>query len=95
VRATIDLSNMRYAAEHDRDRKASNPSHPYGTKIVERALVREGLLSPDYVDGYWGTATRYAWLRWERKLGWQEPDRKVGKAGLVALGKRNGFRVSD
>lgn len=63
------------------------------TKRVERALRREGLLAPDYVDGHYGKATIAAYARWQRRLGVESPSGTPGEFSLKALGKKHGFRV--
>lgn len=55
--------------------------------LVEQALVDEGLLAAQYVDGHYGTVTRTAYGRWQESLGYQGAAANgfPGKASLTAL----------
>jgi len=57
---------------------------------VERALVRKGLLAKSYVDGHYGSSTRSAYSRWQRRLGAStaiDANGLPGKTSLTKLGK--------
>ncbi|MFJ6935681.1 N-acetylmuramoyl-L-alanine amidase [Streptomyces sp. NPDC101132] len=102
ARPVVDLSRLIDAARQDPP-KAGTPVSYAGVKTVEAALVAEGLLDRSLADGHYGTATRTAYAKWQRRyseanrLGWTSADCDgiPGRASLVALGARRGFTVTS
>ncbi|MEU3600872.1 N-acetylmuramoyl-L-alanine amidase [Streptomyces sp. NPDC006798] len=91
----VDLSKIVAAARRDPSRPSAPVSYP-GVKIVEQALVKEGLLTASLADGHYGTATKKAYAAWQRGLGYTggDADGIPGPSSLRALGTRRGFTVT-
>lgn len=91
---TVDLSRLITAAKTDPP-KAGTPVSYSGVKVVEQALVAEGLLAKSLADGHFGSSTVAAYALWQRRLGYSgtDADGIPGKASLTALGKKRGFTV--
>lgn len=96
VRPVVDLSRLVAAAKSDPSRSGTPVSYG-GVRIVEAALVDEGLLAKRYLDGHYGTVTVKAYAAWQRRCGYSgaAADGIPGKTSLVKLGKRHGFDVKD
>lgn len=92
---TVDLSRLVAAAKADPP-KSGTPVSYSGVRVVEDALVKEGLLSKSLADGHFGTATLTAYAAWQRKLGYtgRAADGVPGRASLERLGDKYGFRVT-
>jgi hypothetical protein len=94
----VILDRLIAAAKTD-PAKAGTPVSYSGVKIVEAALVDEGLLAKKYLDGHYGTATKDAMSAWQESLGYrgrkpgQAADGIPGKASLTKLGAKHGFKV--
>ncbi|WP_060889412.1 peptidoglycan-binding protein, partial [Streptomyces scabiei] len=95
-RPVVDLSELVKAAKGDPPKRGTPVSYA-GVKVVETALVAEGLLARSLADGHFGTATVEAYGLWQRRCGWSGPDADgiPGKASLTKLGKRRGFDVKE
>ncbi|SDM77677.1 N-acetylmuramoyl-L-alanine amidase [Streptomyces wuyuanensis] len=95
AKPVVDLSKLVAAAKADPPRRGTPISY-YGTKTVEQALVREGLLAPSLADGHFGTATRTAYASWQRRCGYsgKDADGVPGATSLKKLGSRRGFTVT-
>ncbi|MEU2111815.1 N-acetylmuramoyl-L-alanine amidase [Streptomyces sp. NPDC019507] len=95
ARPVVDLSKLVAAAKSDPPRRGTPVSY-YGTKTVEQALVREGLLAPSLADGHFGTATRTAYASWQRRCGYsgKDADGIPGAESLKKLAARRGFTVT-
>jgi len=91
----VDLSRLVAAARTDPPRPGTPVSYS-GVRVVEDALVKEGLLAKALADGHFGTATREAYAAWQRRLGYRGPaaDGIPGAASLAALGKKHGFTIT-
>ena len=89
---SVSLRLIREAARVDPPRASYLARYPSGTKLVERALVREGLLSSVYADkiGHFGSMTVKAYAAWQRRRGFSGPDADgiPGGVTLTALGKK-------
>ena len=78
----VDLSNLRRAAT----------GHPWSarpsTRLVQRALKAKGLIR-GYIPGRYGKATRRAYSRWQRRVGFTgaDADGVPGKKSLTRLGR--------
>ncbi|WP_327415376.1 N-acetylmuramoyl-L-alanine amidase [Streptomyces sp. NBC_01233] len=98
-RPRVDLSLLVAAALADRYRPGAPVSYA-GTRIVETALVDEGLLSKRWSDGHYGWETVAAYSRWQERLGYkgrapgQAADGTPGMTSLKRLGDRRGFDVA-
>lgn len=93
----VDLAKLRKAARTDPPRSSSKAAYPTGTKVVERALVAEGLLSSTFRDavGHFGSKTVAAYGAWQRRLGYRgaDADGIPGRDSLTRLGRKYGFDV--
>lgn len=96
ARPVVDLSRLVAAARQDPPKKGTPVSYE-GVKVVEAALVKEGLLAKSLADGHFGTATVAAYAAWQRRCGWSgnAADGIPGSASLTKLGKRRGFDVKE
>jgi hypothetical protein len=95
---TVSLENVIDAAKLDPPAPDGATSHPEDVKIVEAALMAEGLLSPKFgKDGSFGTITVTAYSQWQKMQGFKGPDADgiPGMDTLKALGGRHGFAVRD
>ncbi|UJV43802.1 N-acetylmuramoyl-L-alanine amidase [Streptomyces sp. AMCC400023] len=95
-RPVVDLSKLIAAAKADPPKKGTPVSYA-GVKVVEDALVKEGLLARSLADGHFGTATQAGYALWQRRCGWSgnDADGLPGIASLTKLGKRRGFDVKE
>ncbi len=99
-RPVVDLSRLIAAAKADPPKKGTPVSYA-GVKIVEDALVKEGLLERKYADGHYGEMTQDAMSAWQERCGFHgrrpgEPaDGIPGLITLTKLGKRRGFDVKE
>lgn len=90
---SISLQNVADAARHEGDVGGDAPLHPRAVGYVERALVAESMLDPQFVNGRFGPRKRRAYARWQRKV---DAIRDTGIPDLYSLdrlGRRNGFNV--
>lgn len=93
---TVSLAAVIAAARHDAPAPDGATSHPAAVRIVEAALMAEGLLSSTFAkDGSFGTVTIKAYGQWQRKLGFSgdDADGIPGMDSLKKLGLKHGFRV--
>lgn len=95
-RPVVDLSELLKAAKTDPPKKGTPVSYA-GVKVVEDALVKEGLLARSLADGHFGTATRAGYALWQRRCGWSgsAADGLPGIASLKKLGARRSFDVKE
>jgi hypothetical protein len=86
---TADMEMVVLAAQCDPVKADTGltPGAAASVRLVEQALVTEGLLAAQYVDGHFGTATRTAYGRWQESLGYQgaAANGLPGRASLTAL----------
>jgi Putative peptidoglycan binding domain len=93
---TVSLANLIDAANRDAPAAQGATSHPHDVKILEAALMAEGLLSGRFAkDGSFGTVTITAYSQWQRLQGFsgKDADGVPGKTTLRELGRRHGFGV--
>ncbi len=90
----VDLSQLVAAAKSNPAAKGTPVTYS-GVRIVEAALVDEGLLSKKYSDGHYGTTTVTAYAAWQRGCGYTgtAADGIPGAASLKKLGDKHGFTV--
>lgn len=85
------------AREHDILQGEGAVSHPREVRIIEAALLAEGLLSQRYAkDGSFGARTKAAYRQWQHRAG-LPPEQRTGvldEQSLRKLGRRHGFVVS-
>ena len=91
----VDLSKLIAAAKADPPKRGTPISY-YGTKTVEQALVKEGLLAPSLADGHFGWSTVTAYAAWQRRCGFKGADANgiPGADSLKKLASRRGFTVT-
>ncbi|WP_030747679.1 LysM peptidoglycan-binding domain-containing protein [Streptomyces sp. NRRL F-5135] len=91
----VSLSKVISAAKTDPPKKGTPVSYA-GVRVLEDALVAEGLLAPGYADGHFGTATKSAYALYQQRRGYRgrDADGIPGKATLTALGRMHGFTVT-
>lgn len=97
ARVTVHVHNMVESARTDPHAAQGHAAHPNEGRLVEAALVREGLLDDRWAsDGAFGTKTVHAYARWQRRCGYSGAgaDGIPGASSLGALGKRYGFEVA-
>lgn len=100
---TVSAAKLKTAAKADPGAAQGHQSYPAGVKLVEAALVKEGLLGKTYAsDGSFGSATVAAYSKWQLKLypgASTKPggnaDGIPGRDSLVKLGHKYGFAVID
>lgn len=94
---SVSLANVIAAARKDPKAPQGVASHPADVRPVEAALRAEGLLAAAFAaDGAFGTATREAYAKWQRKLDMSgdDADGIPGRTSLTELGERHGFTVT-
>ncbi|MEU8756202.1 N-acetylmuramoyl-L-alanine amidase [Streptomyces chartreusis] len=92
----VDLSRLVTAAKTDPGARQGHVTYMAGVNLVEAALVKEGLLGKKYAgDGSFGSLTRDAYAKWQRRLGYSgtAADGIPGMTSLRKLGDRYGFAV--
>jgi hypothetical protein len=86
---TADMELVVLAAQCDPVKTGTGLTPGAGPSVllVEQALVDEGLLATQYVDGHFGTVTRTAYGRWQESLGYEGAAANgfPGRASLTAL----------
>lgn len=100
---TVSVSRMKAAAKADPSAAQGHQTYAAGVKLVEAALLKEGLLSKTYAaDGSFGTTAIAAYSKWQLKLypgastkSGGDADGIPGKDSLVKLGHKYGFAVTD
>lgn len=77
--------------------KAAEAAMIPGVRVIEQALVDEGLLDKSRADGVWGPKTTTAYAKWQRKCGFTgtDADGVPGAESLTKLGAARGFKVLD
>lgn len=92
----VDLSRLVQAAKADPPAREGHVTYMAGVNLVEAALVKEGLLGKRYAgDGSFGSATKDAYARWQRRLNYSgsAADGIPGRTSLTKLGAKHGFDV--
>lgn len=91
----VSLSRLIAAARQDPPKAGTPVSYP-AARIVEDALAAEGLLARNLVDGHFGSATRDAYERWQRRCGFTGTgaDGIPGRSSLDTLAEHHGFTVA-
>ena len=95
---TVSLKDIIFSAKHDPPAEQGATSHPEEVKIVEAALMAEGLLSQQFAkDGSFGIVTVTAYSQWQKRQGFtgQDANGVPGLTTLRALGQLHGFKVND
>jgi LysM repeat protein len=93
---TVSLANVLEAARKDPKAAQGKASHASDVKPVEAALKAAGYLAAAYAsDGSFGSVTVTAYAKWQKAMGYSgtAADGIPGKASLVALGNKYGFKV--
>lgn len=98
-RPTVTLSHVKHAAITNAPGPDGATSFPADVRIIEAALLAEGLLSARYAkDGSFGTTTVVAYGQWQRRCGFTSKEDTNGIPGigtLRTLGLRHGFLAVD
>jgi hypothetical protein len=92
----VDLSRLVTAAKTDPGARQGHVTYMAGVNLVEAALVAEKLLAKAYAgDGSYGSLTRDAYAKWQRRLGYSgtAADGIPGMTSLKKLGAKHGFDV--
>jgi hypothetical protein len=92
---TVSLARVIAAAKKDAPGPDGATSFPAEVRVVEAALVAEGLLSPAFAkDGSFGTVTIKAYAQFQRRMGFSGQDANgiPGPDSLKRLGLKHGFR---
>jgi hypothetical protein len=93
---TVSLAKVIAAAKKDAPGPDGATSFPAEVRVVEAALVAEGLLSPAFAkDGSFGTVTIKAYAQFQRRLGFSGKDANgiPGPDSLKRLSLKHGFRA--
>lgn len=98
---TVSLAHIKAAAKTDPGAPQGHTTYPAEVKIVEAALLAEGLLAKEWAgDGSWGTKTTSAYTQWQLRLypgastrPGGDADGTPGRDSLVKLGHKHGFVV--
>lgn len=95
VTPSVDLSRLIAAARSNPPARGTPVTYGAGVRLVEAALVDEGLLARAYSDGHFGTATVRAYGRWQERCGYtgRAADGIPGRDSLRRLGLKHGFKV--
>ncbi|GAB2769376.1 peptidoglycan-binding protein LysM [Streptomyces bullii] len=94
----VSLAHVVSAAKKDPSGADGHRTHPADVRVVEDALVVEGLLERRYADGSFGTKTVQAYAEWQRSAAGgsyrgKDADGIPGRDSLTRLGTRHGFTV--
>jgi hypothetical protein len=98
VHPKVSLSRL-VAAARSNPAMAGQPVTYTGVVTYETALVDEGLLEKQFLDGHFGTTTITATSEWQERLGYrgrkpgQPADGIPGRDSLTRLGAKHGFDV--
>ncbi|MGW0615038.1 peptidoglycan-binding protein LysM [Streptomyces sp. NPDC002788] len=97
-RPHVTLAHVIAAARRDPSGPDGHRTHPADVRVVEDALVAEGLLPRRYADGSFGTKTLESYAAWQRSQAGgsyrgKDADGIPGRDSLTRLGKRHGFTV--
>lgn len=93
-RPIVDLSMLQTAAKRDPSKPAGTYTYRTGTLVVERAMVKAGYLSTAYDDGHFGTRTRSAYVKVQKRFKVPFDDGIPRLTDLTALGKVYNFKVT-
>ncbi|MGW1000488.1 endolysin [Streptomyces sp. NPDC002520] len=95
TRPQVSLAHVVAAAKRDPAAPQGHTTYKTEVLVVERALKAENLLAAAYVDGSFGTLTKSAYARWQRRLGYAgtAADGIPGMTSLKKLGDKHGFGV--
>lgn len=95
TKPTVHLAHVVAAAKTDPGAAQGHTTYRADVLLVEKALDAEGYLSPNYVDGSFGTKTIRAYQLWQQHLGYTgaDADGIPGMTSLTKLGARHGFSV--
>lgn len=93
----VSLSAVIRAAKRDPALPGTPQTSPADVRTVETALLAERLFTePKFAhDGSFGTVTKDAYTKWQKRLGFTgaDADGIPGTQSLTALGRKHGFRV--
>ncbi|GAA2948052.1 N-acetylmuramoyl-L-alanine amidase [Kitasatospora cinereorecta] len=98
TKPVVDLATLIRAATLDPEQRGTPVSYA-GVRVIEVALVDEGLLQKRFLDSHYGWETRAAYSRWQESLGYrgrrpgQPADGVPGSATLARLAKKHNFAI--
>ncbi|MEU3399496.1 peptidoglycan-binding protein LysM [Streptomyces filamentosus] len=100
AKAKVSVARLVAAARRDVPAQDGHTTYPADVRIVEEALVAEGLLERRYADGSFGSKTVTAYAAWQRsKAGGgyrgSAADGIPGLDSLKRLGARRGFTATS
>jgi hypothetical protein len=96
---TVSLGQLIRAAKIDPGAAQGHQTSPADVRVVEDALLAEGLFDADDVtfahDGSFGSATQDAYQKWQQRCGFhgKDADGIPGTQSLTMLGRKRGFRA--
>jgi hypothetical protein len=85
-RPTVHVWIVDMCAKEDPAKPSNQTTNSANVIPVQRALVNQGLLSPQFVNGRFDSVTRTAYQKWQQKLGYSGHDAD-GIPGMVSLTK--------
>jgi len=94
VLPAVDLSAIQLAAKTDPKAAQGHQTYAYGVRLVEGALVKEGLLNAALArDGSFGSVTITAYKGWQVRAKSPYRDGIPRMPDLAMLGRKYGWRV--
>ncbi|RLL68124.1 N-acetylmuramoyl-L-alanine amidase [Streptomyces sp. Z26] len=99
-RPKVSLKKL-VAAARSNPKAKGQPVTYSGVRTYEAALVDEGLLAKQLLDGHFGTATLTATSEWQERLGYrgrkpgEGADGIPGRDSATKLGRKHGFDLVD
>lgn len=96
ARPVVHVAHLARAAHRDPKLAQGRTTYRAEVLIVERALERAHLLAPRWVDGSFGTKTRAAYAKVQRRQGYRghDADGIPGPASLRVFAKHHGFAIT-
>ncbi|TQE33203.1 peptidoglycan-binding protein [Streptomyces ipomoeae] len=92
----VHVSHLVAAAKKDIPAATGHTTYPTEVRLVENALVAEGLLERRWADGSFGSKTKTAYAAWQRRLGYtgDDADGIPGLQSLTQLANKHGFTAA-
>ncbi|WP_079063242.1 N-acetylmuramoyl-L-alanine amidase [Streptacidiphilus griseoplanus] len=96
TKVSVSLAHVVDAARRDPAAAQGHTTHRAEALVVEQALGAEGVLSPQWIDGSFGSRTVTAYAALQRRYGYtgDDADGIPGHSSLSRLGAAHGFTVT-